>query len=67
MANHVGYDVTCHKVSGTKDKSMASRAIFSKCPEMLKSRNREIKRIHNTCQDCRMHFLPTTFFELAVY
>ena len=41
---------------------MAPRVIFTKCPEMLKSRNRL-----DTFQGCRMHFLPKTFFEIAVY
>ena len=66
MAYHVGYDVTWHHVNGTKHNSMASRVISSKCSEMLKSRNHEIKRIHNTFQDCPMLFLPTTFRKITV-
>ena len=54
-------------MNGTRHNFMASRVIFSKCLEMLKSRNRELKRTHNTFQDCRIHFLPTTFLEIAVH
>ena len=34
---------------------------------MLKSRNLEFTRTLNTFQGSRMHFLPTTFLEIAVY
>ena len=37
-----------------------------KYPEMLISRNREIKKKNNTSQDCRMHFLSTTSLKIAV-
>ena len=45
---------------------MASCAIFSDFPEMLKSRNRELKTTHNTFRDCRVRFIPTAFLEIAV-
>ena len=67
MAYHVGYDVKLHHVNSTRHNSMAYRVIFSKCPEMPRSKNREIKKTHNTIQDCRMYFLPATFLEIVVY
>ena len=68
LAYYVQYDLTWHHVNGTRQNSMASRFIFSKCPEMLKYRDREFKKKkHNNFQDCRMNFLPTTFLEIAVY
>ena len=65
MAYHVGYDIACHHVNGRRHNSMAPLLIFSKCPEMLKYRNREIRK--TIFQDCRMHFLPTTYLEMAVH
>ena len=53
-------------MNGTRLNCMTSHVIFSKCPGMMESRNHEIKRTCNTFQDCHMHFLPTTFLEIAV-
>ena len=30
-------------------------------------KNSELKTAHNTFRDCRVHFFPTTFFEIAVF
>ena len=47
---------------------MASCAIFLDFPETLKSRNHEIKTtVHDSFGDCRMHFLLTTFLEIAIF
>ena len=30
-------------------------------------KNSELKTTHNTIRDCRVHFFPTTFLEIAVH
>ena len=42
--------------------------LFSHFPEILKSRNRDLKTTHITFRDCRVYFyafFPTTIFETA--
>ena len=41
--------------------------LFSDFPEMLKSRNSELRTTHNTFMDYRVPFFPITCFEIAVY
>ena len=46
---------------------MAPNAIFADFLEMLKFGNHAIKNTHNTFQDCHMHWLLTTFLNIAVF